>query len=465
MIKFLFVTNRFQILKNLNNGSDLLISKSVIKAKNNRENGKIFLMNKNKIDEKKSSEKFLSWLLSNNVYIYNKSTWGRPPHPCIVSNETTDEGIPNGKGLLAFKNIQQGEKIIEIPMDLVLSKEHPMNKMALNEIDQMNEYDSMAIFLIQQRAVGDKSFWKTYFETLPSEKDLDIFFRWSIFDSFFLKGSKINFSLLYLREKIRSQFFRINNIVFEKNPILYPKTVFNIESWEWALSLLFSRSIFLSKSQELTMVPYADFLNHNPFSTSYIDAKEIPFSDFLEIAMYSDKPYNKFDQVFTTYGPKTNLELLLLYGFILERNPFDSTEIRVSLSRKDALYEKKKYFLTSCERPESITFPLFFYQYPKELYEFLRLCLDVSNKVEVDLSYYEFKESLDIEAEGIIKMLITMVCIKNLKKFNFYENEKKNLKLVDNEIFFSKTQKIAIKHVVCEKRILNKIIEANKRIN
>ena len=74
MIKFLFVTNRFQILKNLNNGSDLLISKSVIKAKNNRENGKIFLMNKNKIDEKKSSEKFLSWLLSNNVYIYNKST-------------------------------------------------------------------------------------------------------------------------------------------------------------------------------------------------------------------------------------------------------------------------------------------------------------------------------------------------------------------------------------------------------
>lgn len=229
-------------------------------------------------------------------------------------------------------------------MDLVLSKEHPMNKMALNEIDQMNEYDSMAIFLIQQRAVGDKSFWKTYFETLPSEKDLDIFFRWSIFDSFFLKGSKINFSLLYLREKIRSQFFRINNIVFEKNPILYPKTVFNIESWEWALSLLFSRSIFLSKSQELTMVPYADFLNHNPFSTSYIDAKEIPFSDFLEIAMYSDKPYNKFDQVFTTYGPKTNLELLLLYGFILERNPFDSTEIRVSLSRKDALYEKKKIF-------------------------------------------------------------------------------------------------------------------------
>ena len=105
------------------------------------------------------------------------------------------------------------------------------------------------------------------------------------------------------------------------------------------------------------------------------------------------------------------------------------------------MYEKKKYFLTSCERPESITFPLFFYQYPKELYEFLRLCLDVSNKVEVDLSYYEFKESLDIEAEGIIKMLITMVCIKNLKKFNFYEMKKKNLKLVDNEIFFSKTQK------------------------
>ena len=53
----------------------------------------------------------------------------------------------------------------------------------------------------------------------------------------------------------------------------------------------------------------------------------------------------KFDQIYTTYGPKTNLELLILYGFSLERNPFEAYEIRVSLSSNDRKYSEKKNFI------------------------------------------------------------------------------------------------------------------------
>jgi histone-lysine N-methyltransferase SETD3 len=408
-----------------------------------------------------NSENFLSWLLVNNVYVYNKSTWGRPPHPCVVSNDTTDEGQSSGKGLLAYKNIQQGEKLIEIPLNLALSKEHPLNKFMFGNIETFNEYDLLAIFLIQQRSIGDKSFWNNYFKILPKETDLDLFFRWTIFDSFFLKGSKINSASIYLREKIRSQFFRINNQVFKQNSILFPKTLYNIETWEWALSVLFSRAIFLQNFKKLTLVPYADFLNHNPFSTSYIDAKEIPFSEFLEITMYADKPYNKFDQVFTTYGPKTNLELLLLYGFILERNPFDSTEIRVGLSPKDNFRDSKKFFLFSCEKTEMITFPLFYYQYPKELYEFLRLCLNIPDKHFENNGQFDFDNNLDFGLEKIIKQVITKTCQKNLQNFHYFKNEKKSQKLIENELFFSKTQKIAFKQIKCEKKILKKIIDSS----
>lgn len=34
-------------------------------------------------------------------------------------------------------------------------------------------------------------------------------------------------------------------------------------------------------------------------------------------------------QVYISYGPKSNSDLLLLYGFCLDRNPFDSVEIKV----------------------------------------------------------------------------------------------------------------------------------------
>lgn len=34
-------------------------------------------------------------------------------------------------------------------------------------------------------------------------------------------------------------------------------------------------------------------------------------------------------QVYISYGPKSNADLLLLYGFCLDRNPFNSVEIKV----------------------------------------------------------------------------------------------------------------------------------------
>merc|ERR1711939_923292 len=104
-----------------------------------------------------SSKKFISWLSDNNVYISSKSTWGRPPHPCIVSNETTDEGESSGRGLIAFKNIQQNEKIIEMPESVIITE----NNYLIQEEDSnlLTEYDRIAIFLIQERAKGEKSIY------------------------------------------------------------------------------------------------------------------------------------------------------------------------------------------------------------------------------------------------------------------------------------------------------------------
>ena len=57
--------------------------------------------------------------------------------------------------------------------------------------------------------------------------------------------------------------------------------------------------------------------------------------------------FKKMEQVFISYGQKSNAELLLLYGFSLDRNPFNAVEISVGLSRDDeddpdgSLYEEK----------------------------------------------------------------------------------------------------------------------------
>jgi hypothetical protein len=48
------------------------------------------------------------------------------------------------------------------------------------------------------------------------------------------------------------------------------------------------------------LVPYADLMNHNPYSNTYIDAQRsgMPLiSREEEVAVYADRPYKKFEQV------------------------------------------------------------------------------------------------------------------------------------------------------------------------
>ena len=146
-----------------------------------------------------SNLKFLSWLSENNVYVSGQSTWGRPPHPGAISNNTIDDGELSGRGLIAFKNIQQNEKIIEIPENIIITEKNDFFDSP--NCSLFNEYDKIAIFLIRERSKGDKSSWKPYLDALPFENDLKLVFRWKFSDLIFLQGSKIILATKFQKKK------------------------------------------------------------------------------------------------------------------------------------------------------------------------------------------------------------------------------------------------------------------------
>jgi histone-lysine N-methyltransferase SETD3 len=140
------------------------------------------------------------------------------------------------------------------------------------------------------------------------------------------------------------------------------------------------------------MVPYADLINHSPFSQAYIDARES--GDWLfktgeeEIILYADRNYRRMEQIYISYGPKSNADLLLLYGFAVERNPFNSVDVTVSIAPRtesfvkeiaeanvevDPLAEEKIAFLERVGRDKTVDFPCYADRYPVELLEYLRL--------------------------------------------------------------------------------------------
>lgn len=148
----------------------------------------------------------------------------------------------------------------------------------------------------------------------------------------------------------------------------------------------------MQQGEALAMVPYADLINHSPFSGAYLDAQES--GDWLfktgeeEVILYADRQIRRMEQIYISYGPKSNADLLLLYGFAVERNPYNSVDVTVSIAPRtssfveslsdenvtvDPLAEEKIAFLERVGRENTVDFPCYADRYPIEMLEYLRL--------------------------------------------------------------------------------------------
>jgi histone-lysine N-methyltransferase SETD3 len=150
------------------------------------------------------------------------------------------------------------------------------------------------------------------------------------------------------------------------------ESVFSLEAFQWAMSMLLSRAIDLRETGELALVPYADLLNHSPYCSAYFFYNEVPFSKEREVVLYADRSYAKNDQVLISYGQKSNAELLLLYGFVVDRNLFDEVEVTISLDPTDPRYDEKAAFLQQQGLTPTMAFPLLIDRYSSELLQCAR---------------------------------------------------------------------------------------------
>lgn len=400
------------------------------------------------------SQQFEEWLRESGMYLSPLATWGRAKHPLAIANETTDDGESSGRGLVAVKGIVQGEPIFEVPFDVVITKERALLEIPVLPED-LNEYMAIATLLIQERAKGPDSFWAPYFGVLPADEELIPLFRWSEEDMAPLKGSPCIAAAISLRAKLAAEFVDAEERIYEPRRDVFPQDVFTREAWEWAFAILFSRAIMLTAEQRIALVPYADLLNHNPFCSTYIDVQQKQFTDDRYVMLYTDRPYAKMDQVFVTYGPKSNADLLLLYGFISDRNPYDSVELVVSLEEGDALFERKKEYLRESGVETTATFPLYTDRYPMELIEFLRFC--VSNEKELDTA--DFGEFINEENETSVAEALIDACQAALDGYPQTREDDEKL-MSDRTMYRLLPQKNrwAIRQRRSEKRILERTI-------
>ena len=232
-----------------------------------------------------ANQKLLQFLeKEGNVYLKDESTWGIAPHPLGISTETLDETTneSTGRGLLARRNINEGDELLSIPMSLCLTINTAKETLGDDVITEgMNEYLAIATLMIHEKFVkGDDSYWKPYLDVLPEINEVNPTFTWSDEDLSFLKGSPVVAATQSLQNKLKREYDALlggDDGLCTRYPDRFPRQYFTYENWVWAFTMLFSRAIRLRNLQDgeaLAMVPYADLINHSPFSGAFVDARQ-----------------------------------------------------------------------------------------------------------------------------------------------------------------------------------------------
>lgn len=418
------------------------------------------------LDSKTKERLLVEWLTENGVYMANGDAWGKAPHPVRVEGETMEDFESSGRGLLARREILFGQTVLEIPAKIAMTKTRAQEVLGKDIIpdgeppedpEGMGKFIAVAVLLMHERAIGDKSFWKPYIDILPTIEEVGASFTWSEEDLALLEGSLVVETSRSLKAKVIREYNNLVDTTFSRFPEYFPLEVYTYELFEWAMTNLFSRSFRLTDIGGVAMVPYADLLNHTPYSKMFLETRQMAFSNDFQLQLQSDRPHAVGDQVLLSYGQKSNSELLLQYGFVVDRNIFDEVEIGVSLPDDDPRYEEKKAFLEEQGLKAAMSFPMLIDRTSFELMQYLRLlCVDEDDGPLKDLAYNDIIS--DENEQQVLEILIDG-CQTALNAYPQTEAEDEAM-MRNSRLFASlpRNARMAIKLRRNEKRILKRTI-------
>jgi hypothetical protein len=180
-----------------------------------------------------ANQDLVNWLeKEGEVYLSEQSSWGEAPHPMAISTDTKDEitNESSGRGLLARRDINDGDSLLKIPLNLCLTKDSARKALGKDVLPkEINEYLAIACQLIHERYVlGDKSFYKPYIGVLPDTKEVNPTFTWSDEDLSFLEGSPVIAATKSMQMKLQREYDALlggENGLCNKYPDRFPKEV------------------------------------------------------------------------------------------------------------------------------------------------------------------------------------------------------------------------------------------------
>eukprot|EP00884_Botryococcus_braunii_P021114 jgi/Botrbrau1/7687/Bobra.0159s0125.1 len=255
-------------------------------------------------------------------------------------------GGATGRQVIAKQGLAAGGTVLQVPQDLLM---HPaaafrdpgygpaFNKLVEREGPLLDERFQLCLFLLMEKARGASSFWAAYLAVLPQAYDDP--FWWEEEDVKLLQGTALGWAVSFYRRRLACLSSWRDSLLasctegagLTQEGLAWAGTP---EALLWVRSTVWSRSFNVrlkghGDRKTLALVPLVDMLDHSPAFHVVWHTGPSSTEAFHFVTL---TPVPQGGIVYNNYGHKSNGELLLGYGFVLQHNMADFFHIGVGLT-------------------------------------------------------------------------------------------------------------------------------------
>lgn len=309
-------------------------------------------------------ERLIQWI--NNPYKNspnNAHNTAKPSNCAYISPKLlVKHSEKSGRGLYAAQSIESSECLVRIPplllinvttvaahitrhnSDIHLSEPHYMNiyvpppisdvvgklysQMSLSTLLELLSFQLLAMFLVLERSRGSLSFWKPFIDMQPEIGELGLApIVWKVLGVAHCDAlwRMLPRPARKHAEAVVARFEKDYMVVQQKVPLVAAYISRNDFLWAWMC--VNSRCLYMEipqakdASDNFTLAPYVDFLNHLNNDECGIKI------DSLGFQVITSSKYRPGQELYFSYGPHSNEFLLCEYGFTLPKNKWNYIDI------------------------------------------------------------------------------------------------------------------------------------------
>lgn len=399
---------------------------------------------------------------------------GLPPCKVVLKDrQAYDSRHPPIHYVAASEDLKAGDIAFSVPSSLVVTLERVLGNETVAELlttNKLSELACLALYLMYEKKQGKDSFWYPYIKELDRQRGrgqlaVESPLLWSESELNYLTGSPIKAEVLERAQGIRKEYNELDTVwfmagsLFQQYPFDIPTEAFSFEIFKQAFVAVQSCVVHLQKvslARRFALVPLGP-----PLLTYRSNCKAMLTAVDGHVQLVVDRPYIAGQSIVVWCGPQPNSKLLINYGFVDEDNNYDRLVVEAALNTEDPQYQDKRLV---AQRNGKLTIQTFQVNVGKEretvldMLPYMRLGY-VSDPSEMQ-SVISSQGPVCLVSPCMENAVLNQLATYFRERLSHYPTTLAEDNALLGECDIDPRKRVATQLVRCEKKILNKCLEA-----